>query len=132
MRIAAGWEIGRSSFPVHTVSSILRVVCVNDGQQAIALKEPASRLVGENVRAAVAHVIIRKALSPLFFSKIRMSSKVLSLGEIPPWTQKNCLFIIAARGGAQNESKHASYRRFEYLCSHSSLKVNDSLKSRHS
>ena len=57
--------------------------------------------------------------------------------------QKNCSFIIAARGSAQNDSKHASYRRVEYLCSpiytcdprthndyectdsHSSLKVGD-------
>jgi hypothetical protein len=44
-----------------------------------------------------------------------MSSKVLSSGESPPWTQKNCLFMMAARGSAQNEFMQASYTRSEYL-----------------
>jgi hypothetical protein len=29
--------------------------------------------------------------------------------------QKNCLFMTAARGSAQNEFMHASYRRSEYF-----------------
>lgn len=28
---------------------------------------------------------------------------------------KNCLFIIAASGSAQKDSRHASYKRSEYL-----------------
>lgn len=41
----------------------------NDGQQAIALKERASRLVGEKVGAAP-HVIMHKALRSLLLPKV--------------------------------------------------------------
>jgi hypothetical protein len=44
-----------------------------------------------------------------------MSSRVFNSGESPPWMQKNCLFMIAARGSAQNEFMQASYKRSEYL-----------------
>lgn len=44
-----------------------------------------------------------------------MSSKVLSSGESPPWIQKNCLFMTAARGSEQNEFMQASYKRSEYF-----------------
>ena len=46
----------------------------------------------------------------------RMSSRVLSSGDNPPCMHKNCLFMIAASGKAQNDSMHASYMRSEYLC----------------
>lgn len=46
---------------------------------------------------------------------LRISSRVLSSGERPPWIQKNCLFMIAARGSAQNEFMQASYILSEYL-----------------
>jgi len=45
----------------------------------------------------------------------RISSKVCNSGERPPWTQKNCLFMMAANGRAQNEFMHASYIRSEYF-----------------
>ena len=51
------------------------------------------------------------------------SSRVCSSGLNPPCMHKNCLFMTAARGNAQNESMHASYTASEYLCLHSSLKV---------
>ena len=51
------------------------------------------------------------------------SSIVWSSGDIPPCMYKNCLFMIAAGGSAQNDSMHASYTRPEYLCLHSVLKV---------
>lgn len=38
----------------------------------------------------------------------RMSSRVLSSGERPPWMHRNCLFIMAARGNEQKDSMHAS------------------------
>jgi hypothetical protein len=38
----------------------------------------------------------------------RISSRVCKSGERPPWTQKNCLFMTAASGRAQNEFIHAS------------------------
>jgi hypothetical protein len=38
---------------------------------------------------------------------LRISSKVLSSGDSPPWIQRNCLFITAARGKLQNESIQA-------------------------
>lgn len=41
----------------------------NDGQQTIALKERAGRLVGEKVRAA-AYVIVHKALRSLLLPKV--------------------------------------------------------------
>jgi len=51
------------------------------------------------------------------------SSRVWSSGLNPPCIHKNCLFITAARGSAQNESMQASYTASEYLCLHSSLNV---------
>jgi hypothetical protein len=54
---------------------------------------------------------------------LRMSSIVCSSGEIPPCMHKNCLFMTAARGNAQNDWIQASYTRSEYLCLHSVLKV---------
>ena len=41
----------------------------NDGQQTIALKERAGRLVSEEVRAA-AYVIVHEALRPLLLPKV--------------------------------------------------------------
>jgi 2-C-methyl-D-erythritol 4-phosphate cytidylyltransferase len=49
--------------------SILRLMGTNDGQQTIALKERASRLVGEKVRAA-AYVVVHEALRPLLLPKV--------------------------------------------------------------
>jgi hypothetical protein len=51
------------------------------------------------------------------------SSNVWSSGLRPPCIHRNCLFIIAANGSAQNDSMQASYTVSEYLCLHSSLKV---------
>ena len=45
-----------------------------------------------------------------------MSSSVFNSGERPPWMQRNCLFMMAAKGNAQKDSMHASYTRSEYLC----------------
>ena len=41
----------------------------NDGQQTVALKERAGRLVGEKVRAA-AHVVVYEALRSLLLPKV--------------------------------------------------------------
>ena len=38
----------------------------------------------------------------------RKSSRVLSSGESPPCMQRNCLFMMAARGRAQKDSMQAS------------------------
>jgi hypothetical protein len=38
----------------------------------------------------------------------RRSSSVTRSGDNPPWTQRNCLFMTAARGRLQNESMQAS------------------------
>jgi len=54
---------------------------------------------------------------------LRMSSIVCSSGDIPPCMHRNCLFMTAARGNAQNDSMQASYTRSEYLCLHSVLNV---------
>jgi hypothetical protein len=51
------------------IPSILRLVRADDGQQAIALKECASRLVGEKV-GATPHVIMHKALRSLLLPKV--------------------------------------------------------------
>jgi len=83
-----GWETSRASFPVHAVPayhtplatiytqvsqenlpSILRLMGANDGQQTIALKERAGRLVGEEVRAA-AYMIVHEALRSLLLPKV--------------------------------------------------------------
>jgi len=44
-----------------------------------------------------------------------MSSSVCISGESPPWTQRNCWFMIAARGRQSNASMHASYTFSEYF-----------------
>src|SRR6267154_1635529 len=54
---------------------------------------------------------------------LRISSIVRNSGDMPPCMHKNCLFKIAMRGKAQNDSMHASYTRSEYLCLHSFLNV---------
>jgi hypothetical protein len=36
------------------------------------------------------------------------SSNVVNSGLSPPWIHKNCLFMIAASGRAQNDSAQAS------------------------
>lgn len=51
------------------VPSILRFVRADDGQQAVTLKERASCLVGEKVRAA-AHVVMHEALRTLLLPKV--------------------------------------------------------------
>ena len=53
----------------NTVPGFFPLVGANDGQQAIALKERAGRLVGEKVRAA-ARVIGYEALRSLFIPKV--------------------------------------------------------------
>lgn len=44
-----------------------------------------------------------------------MSSSVWISGESPPWTQRNCWFIRAARGKQSNASMQESYTCSEYL-----------------
>lgn len=44
-----------------------------------------------------------------------MSSSVWISGERPPWTQRNCWFIRAARGKQSNASMQESYTCSEYL-----------------
>lgn len=44
-----------------------------------------------------------------------ISSRVYISGDSPPWTQRNCLFMRAARGRASNDLMHASYTASEYL-----------------
>ena len=44
-----------------------------------------------------------------------ISSRVKISGERPPWTQRNCWFMMAARGRQSNESIHTSYTASEYL-----------------
>jgi len=44
------------------------------------------------------------------------SLSVTSLGESPPWTQKNFPSTSAAIGRAQKERRQASYTASEYLC----------------
>lgn len=39
---------------------------------------------------------------------LRKSSRVFSSGDKPPWMQRNCLFMIAAKGREQNDSMQAS------------------------
>lgn len=51
------------------------------------------------------------------------SSNVCNSGLKPPWMQRNCLFITAAKGNEQKLSIQASYTRSEYLCLHSNLNV---------
>ena len=57
---------------------------------------------------------------------------VFMSGERPPWTQRNCSFIKAARGSASKAFIHASYTLWLYLVRHSVLKVKYSVKWRHS
>ena len=56
----------------------------------------------------------------------RRSSRVFNSGESPPCMQRNCLFMMAARGSAQKDSMQASYTRSEYLCLPSNLSGNNS------
>ena len=44
-----------------------------------------------------------------------MSSRPKTSGERPPWTQRNCWFMMAASGRQSNESIHVSYTVSEYL-----------------
>ena len=44
-----------------------------------------------------------------------MSSRPKTSGERPPWTHRNCWFMMAARGRQSNESIHVSYTVSEYL-----------------
>ena len=44
-----------------------------------------------------------------------MSSMLNISGESPPWTQRNCWFMMAASGRQSNESMHVSYTVSEYL-----------------
>ena len=55
-----------------------------------------------------------------------MSSRLKISGESPPWTQRNCWFMMAASGRQSKESIHVSYTVSEYLilpaatCTHGS------------
>lgn len=59
---------------------------------------------------------------------LRMSSIVFSSGDRPPWIQRNCLFMMAARGREQKDSIHASYTRSLYLCLPSSVGLGSGKK----
>ena len=56
----------------------------------------------------------------------RRSSRVFNSGESPPCMQRNCLFMMAARGSAQKDSMQASYTRSVYLCLPSNMSGNNS------
>lgn len=66
---------------------------------------PNSNRVSENVQYPT--VTGSKTDGRVALTDLR-SSRVLSSGLNPPWMQRNCLFMIAAKGRQQNDSMHAS------------------------
>lgn len=123
-----GEEVGASSHVV--VDEILRRLLLAEifqrvGPQDVA-HQPMRRRLAEAVNLFPSISISirdtclgRSAARPTLLR----SSRVCSSGLRPPWMHKNCLFMTAANGSAQNDCVQASYTFSEYLCLHSSLKV---------
>lgn len=71
-RTEDGHDTGETSspcFPIHSVSSILRFVCANDGEQIVLLEESACGRVREEIRAAT-DVVVDEEVVGLFLAKL--------------------------------------------------------------
>lgn len=62
-------EAGRSSFSVHSISSVLGFVSSNDGEQVVLLEECAGGRVREKERAT-ADVVMQEEITRLFLAKV--------------------------------------------------------------
>ena len=70
----------------------------------------------KSVQLKIEHINLRFQMHEnTLISTFLMSSRVWISGLSPPWTQRNCWFMRAARGRQSKASMQASYTRSVYL-----------------
>ena len=91
-----------------TLVRLLRAKVFNGIRPKNITHQSMSGRFAESIKLSI--VTVRPfVLDAIYFRRtFRISSMVFNSGDRPPCMQRNCLFIIAAKGRAQKDSIHAS------------------------